>query len=139
MDPFNSLPKRNMAEMAEVLSRPMPSLPEIKNPNLASEFHHRLIEWINDFHRGLDDEHEAGAQLVNFGQSITFHIEDIGYWDPSLISFIGKNENGETIKLVQHVSQISILLIGLKRTNLEQPKRPIGFASWEDYDTEMKD
>ncbi|MBB1449726.1 hypothetical protein H5159_01315 [Pseudoalteromonas sp. SG43-1] len=137
MDPFNSLPTRSMSDMAELLSPP--GLPEIKNQNSASEFHDRLIAWINDFHRGLDDEHEAGAQLVNFGQSITFHIEDIGYWNPSLISFIGKNENGETIKLVQHVSQISVLLIGLKRTNLEQPKRPIGFASWEEYDTEMKD
>ncbi|MEH6729739.1 MAG: DUF6173 family protein [Pseudoalteromonas distincta] len=111
----------------------------IQNPNLASEFHNRLITWINDFHRDLDDEHEVGAQLVNFGQSITFHIEDIGCWNPSLISFIGKNEKGETIKLVQHVSQISILLVGLKRNNLEQPKRPIGFASWEVYETEMKD
>tara|TARA_R100001369_G_scaffold71579_1_gene99525 strand:- start:96 stop:503 length:408 start_codon:yes stop_codon:yes gene_type:complete len=131
-DPFNinaNIPKSTF------LAPP----PILKNYNLASEFHHRLITWINDFHRDLDDEHEVGAQLVNFGQSITFHIEDIGYWDPSLISFIGKNENGETIKLVQHVSQISILLIGLKRTNLDQPKRPIGFASWEEYDTKIRD
>ncbi|WP_350314756.1 DUF6173 family protein [Pseudoalteromonas sp. TB43-MNA-CIBAN-0091] len=132
LDPFNM--SANIPTSEFFAPPPIP-----KNYNLASEFHHRLITWINDFHRDLDDEHEVGAQLVNFGQSITFHIEDIGYWDPSLISFIGKNENGETIKLVQHVSQISILLIGLKRTNLDQPKRPIGFASWEEYDTEIKD
>jgi hypothetical protein len=137
MDPFNSLPPMSMSDMTELLSPPI--LPDIKNHNAASEFHYRLITWINDFHRDLDDEHEAGAQLVNFGQSITFHIENIGYWDPSLISFIGKNENGETIKLVQHVSQISILLVGLKRNSLEKPKRPIGFATWEDYEKEMKD
>ena len=106
----------------------------IANPNLASEFHRRLISWINDFHKSLDNEHEVGARLVNFGQSVTFHIEDIGYWNPSLISFTGKNENGEPVELVQHVTQISILLVAMRRSDISQPKRPIGFASWEEYE-----
>ena len=105
-----------------------------KDQNLADEFHRRLMEWINDFHRSLDNNHEVGARLVTFGQSVTFHIDDIGYWNPSLISFKGKNENGDPVKLIQHVSQISVLLVALKRENMDQPKRPIGFATWEDYD-----
>jgi len=105
-----------------------------KDQNLADEFHRRLIEWINDFHRSLDEEHEVGARLVNFGQNVTFHIDDISYWNPSLISFKGKNENGDSVELIQHVSQISVLLVALKRENTSQPKRPIGFASWEEYD-----
>lgn len=112
----------------------MPQIHIPTNPNLASEFHHRLINWINDFHKSLDDEHEVGARLVNFGQSVTFHIEDISYWNPSLISFIGKNELGEPVELVQHVSQISILLLAMKRENVGQPKRPIGFASWDEFE-----
>jgi hypothetical protein len=114
----------------------VPNIPIPINPNLASEFHHRLINWINDFHKTLDDEHEVGAQLVNFGQSVTFHIEDISYWNPSLISFIGKNENGEPVELVQHVTQISILLVAMKRENIGQPKMPIGFASWEEFENQ---
>lgn len=105
-----------------------------KDQNFADEFHMRLIEWINDFHRSLDEEHEVGARLVSFGQSVTIHIEGIGYWNPSLILFQGKNANGESVELIQHVSQISVLLVALKRENLSQPKRPIGFASWEEYD-----
>ena len=62
-----------------------------KDQNLADEFYRRLINWINDFHKSLDEEHEVGARLVNFGQAITFHVEDIGYWNPSLISFIITN------------------------------------------------
>jgi hypothetical protein len=119
------------------ISQPSFEIPNIQlptNPNLASEFHHRLINWINDFHKSLDENHEVGARLVNFGQSVTFHIEDIGYWNPSLISFIGKNESGEPIELLQHVTQISILLVAMKRNSIEQPKRPIGFASWEEYE-----
>lgn len=105
-----------------------------KDNNLADEFHRRLISWINDFHRQLDDEHEVGARLVSFGQSVTFHVENIGYWNPSLISFEGHNENGDPVELIQHVSQISVLLVALKRENLQEPKRPIGFVSWDEYD-----
>lgn len=118
----------------------MLNFPEIKlppipvNPNHASEFHHRLIEWINDFHLSLDDEFEVGARLVNFGQTITFHIENIGYWNPSLISFTGQTENGEPVELIQHVSQISILLMKMKRKDMQQPKKPIGFASWDEFE-----
>ena len=105
-----------------------------KDQNLADEFYRRLINWIIDFHKSLDEEHEVGARLVNFGQAITFHVEDIGYWNPSLISFQGRNELGEPVELIQHVTQISILLVAMKRENIEQPKRPIGFASWDEYE-----
>ena len=70
MDPNDLMPRVNPADL-------IPRTP--KDQNLADEFHRRLIEWINDFHRSLDDEHEVGAQLVNFGQTVTFHIEHIGY------------------------------------------------------------
>jgi len=105
-----------------------------QNPNLASEFHKRLINWINDFHQSLDDEFEVGVRLVNFGQTVTFHIEDIGYWNPSLISFTGKTEAGEPVELIQHVTQISILLMKMKRIDPQQPKKPIGFASWDEFE-----
>jgi hypothetical protein len=96
----------------------MPQIQIPTNPNLASEFHHRLINWINDFHKSLDEKLEVGARLVNFGQSVTFHIEDISYWNPSLISFVGKNELGEPVELIQHVSQISILLVAMKHEDI---------------------
>lgn len=118
-----------------------PSLPKLDlpvNQNFASEFHRRLIEWINDFHRSLDDEFEVGAKLVTFGQSITFHIEDISYWNPSLISFKGQTEDGDPVELIQHVSQISILLMKMKRKQISEPKRPIGFASWDEYDKKTR-
>ncbi len=112
-------------------------LEEERDSHRASGFNKRLMQWINDFHRSLDDEYEAGACLTNFGQNVTFHIEDIGYWNPALISFKGFTEDGNPVELIQHVSQISILLVKLKRKKLEEPKRPIGFASWEQYDKEI--
>jgi hypothetical protein len=113
-------------------SRPLP------DPNFADQFYYRLIRWINDFHRDLDDEHEVGGQLASFGRFVEFHFTDISYWNPSLISFIGKLEDGSPVELVQHVNQINILLIKKKRLKPDEPKRPIGFASWPEYDEYKK-
>lgn len=121
-----------------VVTPAMPELSKIQtptDPNLASEFHKRLVEWINDFDKSLDQDHEVGVRLVNFGQAVTFHLRDVGYWNPSLISFSGYTEQGEPVELIQHVSQISILLLKVKRQYPSQPKRPIGFANWDQQNT----
>lgn len=100
------------------------------DPNLASEFHKRLVKMINDFNESLDPEHEVGLQLCNFGQSIVIYIEDIGYYNPSLICFFGFDKDKKnSVELIQHVSQINILLVKLPRMNPEKPKQPIGFSS----------
>src|SRR5258707_13603958 len=66
----------------------MPEIPPPpKDHNLASEFHRRLVKWIGDFDASLDQAHEVGVRLVSFGQTIVFHLDDIGYWNPALISF----------------------------------------------------
>ena len=106
-------------------------VPKFTNPNLASEFYERLIKMINDFDKSLDQNHEVGVRLVTFGQTITFSVEDIGYWNPSLIRFYGKSEDGTPVELIQHVTQISFLLMALKRNNPDEPKRKIGFCSKE--------
>ena len=107
------------------------------NPNMASEFHWRLVEMVNDFHRELEDEYEVGGQLVSFGSEVTFSFTGIGYYNPSLIRFYGEKADGSPIELIQHVSQISVMLIRQRRSHPEIPKRPIGFASWSEYDKEV--
>jgi len=108
----------------------------IRNPlvdhataNYASEFYERLTKWINDFDEALDEQHEVGIRLVTFGQTVVFHLEGLGYWNPSLISFTGKTEAGDPVELIQHVSQISVLLMKMARKDTSKPKRPIGFES----------
>lgn len=102
-------------------------LVESAQANYASEFHERLVKWINNFDASLDEKHEVGIRLVNFGQAVVFHLEDLGYWNPSLISFSGKTDSGDLVELIQHVSQISILLIKLPRKDPSKPKGRIGF------------
>lgn len=107
------------------------------NPNMASEFHWRLVEMVNDFHRELGDGYEVGGQLVNFGSEVTFSFTDIGYFNPSLIRFYGEKADGSPIELIQHITQISVMLVKQKRLHPDVPKRPIGFTSWDDYDKEV--
>lgn len=95
--------------------------------NFASEFCKKLYEEILDFDANLDNENEVIARLVSFGEAIQFSIESIGFSDPSLIIFSGHTADGSHVQLVQHVSQISILLLSAKRPEPEKPKFPIGF------------
>jgi hypothetical protein len=105
--------------------RHIPAVPE--DHNLAGAFHQRLIEWITDYDKSLDNDHEVGVKLVSFGQSVTFRLYSLGYWNPSLMRFYGVCEDGSAVELIQHVSQISILLMTLPRQDPSKPKRPIGF------------
>ncbi len=117
---------------AQNLAFARPVIPEITMPRLpdsatnpAKWTYTRLVEYIKDFEAELDNDHEIGARLVSFGQSITFHIQDMGYYGPDIISFDGTNDQGEKLQLIQHISQLSVLLIGMKKQN-ETPRR-IGF------------
>ena len=109
----------------------MPSFPKPPvNGNLASEFYKRLVKYIVDFENKLQETEEVGAKLVSFGESILIHVDNMGYWNPSLICFYGKDTNGNSVQLVQHITQISYLLIAVPRMNPERPR--LGFKLQND-------
>ena len=126
---FGALAKPPMPESMEFPVIEHPS-DRIAKSNYASSFHERLVEWIRTFDAELDQSHEVGVTMVSFGQSVTFHLESMGYWNPSLISLKGKTHDGDPVELVQHVSQISILLVKLARHDPSTPKEPIGFYEY---------
>jgi hypothetical protein len=120
------------------------AFPEIKTPDLAelansiaknkqvqngyaNIYYESIVEHINNFNDQLDLEHEVGVQLVTFGQTIQFHVTNVGYRNPYLIIFHGTLDNGSPIELIQNVSQISFVLTKTKRLNTEKPKQKIGF------------
>lgn len=80
--------------------------------------------------------HEVGVRLVTFGQSVEFYLDDIGYYNPSLIRFCGTMAEGTQVQLVQHVTQISILLMGVPL--LPGREKRIGFLR-EDQDAAALD
>lgn len=102
------------------------------NQNLAEWMYERLVRSINDFEQELDQDHEVGARLVSFGAELTFHIDDVGYWGPDIIIFHGTDTNGKKVKLLQHISQLSVLLVATDKVRSE-PRR-IGFRLMEKLD-----
>ena len=120
-DPLNNL-GASIARQTAALEKMTLNDPKV---NPAKWTYERLVEYIRKFEEDLDEAHEIGARLVSFGNTITFHINDIGYYNPNIITFYGSNENGESMKLIQNETQLSVLLVALKKRE-DKPKR-IGF------------
>ena len=89
-----------------------------------------LKKHIMDFEAALDDEHEVGLLLTNFGQSVLMHVTDITYEKSVLMVFNGY-VNGKQATLIQHISQLNFLLTTVEKSP-ERPKRRIGFLSPEE-------
>ena len=87
----------------------------VKNP--AKWAHERLINMVTNFQNDLDEEHEVAGYIANYpGGAI--HFTDIGYWGPDIIIFEGITEGG-TVKLIQNISQINVILISEKKIGEE--------------------
>jgi hypothetical protein len=114
---------RMSAAVAAPLAPTAALAPERMNP--AEWMYERLKKYIKEFEAQLDDDHEVGAHLVSFGQNVTFHIQDMGYHGPDIITFYGKDDQGQDLQLIQHISQLSVLLVQVRKQH-EQPRR-IGF------------
>ena len=91
----------------------------------AEDIFQHLMNRVNEFENDLDDSHEIGLQLANFGVAAQIHIRSIGYRNPNLIEFHGVNADEHEVTLVQHISQLNFLLIAVKP--IEETPYRIGF------------
>ena len=99
-------------EMALCPPAPAPETEDPEAPYMASDMYQRIVALINNFESDLPDTMQAGGRLVSAGD-ITFSIQDIGYWDPNMIVFYGELSDGSTVELVQHLSQLNLLLVAV--------------------------
>ncbi|WP_371170376.1 DUF6173 family protein [Aliiroseovarius sp. 2305UL8-7] len=108
---------------------------EQKSP--AQWAYERLILYIKNFEEQLDNEHEVAMGFTG-GDAGVLRIEGIGFFDPDVLTFYGADGEGAKTQLIQHVSQLSVMLRALpKAVESEAPNR-IGFrlaAELEDDDT----
>jgi len=88
-----------------------------------------LHGYVQSFERELDDDHEVGVRLVSFGSEVRFHVQEIGFSKPNIVTFYGVTVHKEKVQLIQHVSQLSFLLMAVKKIE-DKPCR-IGFV-WND-------
>jgi len=123
-----------LSEMMQISSKALAwqniepiKMPEIRDYHLADYQYEVLLRAIADFEAELDDNHEVVAKLASFGQSVIISIDRIGYSNPSLVHFHGSIENGSRVELVQHVSQINMLLIAIRKADPDKPAHRIGY------------
>ncbi|GAA0405922.1 hypothetical protein GCM10009133_13220 [Cocleimonas flava] len=92
-----------------------------------------VVVWINDLHKSLDDDYEAGIQIEHQGKQVTFYIDHIAYKNNAMIYFKGHVDSGKQVHFVKSSSELNIQLIALKRRITGQQKTPFGFTDWAEY------
>ncbi|WP_228040757.1 DUF6173 family protein [Nodosilinea sp. LEGE 07088] len=87
---------------------------------------HRLfLDQVRKFEDGLDNNEEIGVYLASSADGRCLRVEKIGYRDPYFIILEGLINDDQKAKLIQHVTQISVLFIPLRVSSSEnrQPRR----------------
>jgi hypothetical protein len=105
------------ADLAKTLS-------EARRKAMASGLVEQVAGQIREFEASLDAAHLPGIIVRG---DLTLLLEQIGFHDPGLMLFIGRDGNGQPARVLQHMSQLNIALVAIPRENTEEPKNPIGF------------
>lgn len=95
-----------------------------KKNNPAGYMHERLVEMIRAHQSRIPDDFELGLQVIG-GAAPAFHLRSITYSNPDILIFIGKDPDGNLIQLMQHHSQMSVVLLAMPK--LEEQAYRIGF------------
>jgi len=110
----------------------LPEMPDMPHWYMWSDTQFEIIKkYVEDFEASLDQEHEVGLMLTNFGQSILMQVTEIGYEKSVLMVFKGI-VNGNPATLIQHINQLSFMLTAVPRSEPEKPKAKIGFRISEE-------
>ena len=98
---------------------------EAKPFDPAAWMHERIVRQIIDFEKNLGPDHEVGGRFVEGPNTQSLHIANVASWGPDMIIFLGEWPDGSRFELIQHYSQVSMLLVAVKKVN-DEPRR-IGF------------
>ncbi|WP_322866579.1 DUF6173 family protein [Aquicoccus sp. G2-2] len=125
-------------------AKPCPEIPEevakrpVEEKSPAEWAYERLILYIHNFEETLDNEHEVAMGFTG-SEAGVIRIEGMGFFDPDIVTFYGSDGAGTKTQLIQHVTQLSVVLRALpKEVDSEKPNR-IGFRLVEDLDKDAAD
>ncbi|MEY8837709.1 DUF6173 family protein [Cribrihabitans sp. XS_ASV171] len=118
------------ARLGEV---PGPMKQAAKSKSPAQWAYERLILYIQNFEKQLDAEHEVAMGFAG-GDTGVLRIEGMGYFDPDIVTFYGSDATGAKTQLIQHVSQLSVMLRALPKPRKDGPAQRIGFRLAQDLD-----
>lgn len=93
----------------------------------------RLILYIQNFEKQLDGDHEVAMGFTG-GDTGVMRIEGMGYFDPDLLTFYGRDAEGVKTQQVQHVTQLNVMLRALPKMNQAADAQRIGFRLAQDLE-----
>lgn len=92
----------------------------------------RIILYLKNFEEQLDKGHEVAMGFTGSSAGV-LRIEGVGYFDPDMLTFYGQDETGTRMQLVQHVTQLNVMLrAATKESPATEPPRRIGFRLAQD-------
>lgn len=94
----------------------------------------RLILYIQNFEEQLDSEHEVAMGFTGSDSGV-LRIEGIGFFDPDIVTFYGSDEGGGKTQLIQHVTQLNVMLRALPKHAPEEAATRIGFRLVADLES----
>ena len=112
-----------------VASRPVSQ----KSP--AEWAYERLILYIQNFEKQLDADHEVAMGFTG-GEAGILRIEGMGFFDPDIITFYGTDGAGARTQMIQHVSQLTVMLRALPKPIAAEPANRIGFRLAADLEAD---
>ena len=109
------------------------ALKEPVEKSSAQSAYERIIMYIKTFEETLDNDHEVGLGFAG-GDAGVIKIEGLGYFDPDIVTYFGTNGAGAKTQLIQHVSQLNVMLTASqKHIDQAEPNR-IGFQLAQELD-----
>lgn len=96
----------------------------------------QLHQVFTEFEASICPDEEIGLALSSFGQSYEIAVVEIRVLGYNTIQIKGLFGD-KIVSLVQHISQLSILLIPMKKAKPEAPRRKIGFVAMSDPDIQQ--
>lgn len=113
-----------------VETQPLPSQLTTESPTEkgpAQWAYERVLLYLQNFQRQLDAEQEIALGFAGSDAGV-LRIEGVGFFDPDLLTFYGETEDGHRTQLIQHISQLNLMLKAIpKRSPDDTPPRRFGF------------
>ena len=93
----------------------------------------RIVLYLRNFEESLDNEHEVAMGFAG-GEAGVLRIEGMGSFDPDIVTFYGSDPAGAKTQLVQHVTQLNVLLRALPKAVEHATPNRIGFRLAQDLE-----
>jgi len=95
----------------------------------------RVVLYLKNFEEQLDSDHEVAMGFAGNDAGV-LRIEGMGYFDPDMVTFYGADSDDTRMQLIQHVSQLNVVLRALPKAADSAPAKRIGFRLVEELEAE---